>query len=200
MTSDIKFGINRITGDGSCFYRSVFNSLLNTDKNLVLNIIEILERKTGLNFCDNDCQVEEEKFIVFFRRCISKMILDENDYNIVRSFYDHIKSFEENDIEMLLENKSEWVKEITKNIKRIDFNTFKRSFSNQISNISNWADELDIQITKNILTEMNVKLHILNVNNDGNIKIYEKLLRNNNNIYIINIDEQHYVSVVLTSR
>ena len=198
MTSDIKFGINRITGDGSCFYRSVFNSLLNTDKNLVLNIIEFLERKTNLAFCDNDCQVEEENFVVFIRRCISNMILEGKDYNIVRGFYEHIKNFEENDMEMLLDNKSNWIKKITQDIKRKDFNTFKRLFSNEVSIISNWADELDIAITKGILNEINVKLHILNVNNEGNIKIYERLVRNNNNIYIINMAEEHYVSVVLT--
>lgn len=186
-----------VDGDGSCFYRAIYNFLNDChlkddfyncvfkDKNYFRQYEKWLKSQKPSK------ELEENFFVNIIRKTLRNRILKNEDYDITYKTYMYLSDiYHGNDIETykeVVKNNIDWMGS-KKHIKTFPtFQSFKEKLANRIRTLSYWATELEVQIIKEILNNCsNLKIHIFIDKVPKNYKY------RHNTIYLLNIDGIHY--------
>ena len=186
MSISDKVEILDVRGDGSCFYRSIYNSVKNTK--IINRIIPFF------NYLYNDLEIvenpSEKGFVKFTRLLISKLILSNNDYKIVKDVYNNLKSLTKDEYKEVITSFPDWFDFTYSSMQKISEDYFRIFIATNVKKTKNWVSQIEIEILQNLLAEIDLTLIIIN----NNIKRGFRFKKNE--IYILNIGEYHYKSIL----
>jgi hypothetical protein len=186
MSISDKVEILDVRGDGSCFYRSIYNSIKNTK--IMNRIIPFF------NYLYNDLEIvenpSEKGFVKFTRLLISKLILSNNDYKIVKDVYNNLKSLTKDEYKEVITSFPDWFDFTYSSMQKISEDYFRIFIATNVKKTKNWVSQIEIEILQNLLAEIDLTLIIIN----NNIKRGFRFKKNE--IYILNIGEYHYKSIL----
>lgn len=192
MNKTTEYIILNVKGDGSCFYRSLYICL--KEYNILDRIIKHLET-LNTEYNNQNIEINEEEFVRLARYTLSYLIRSGKDYQIVKRVYKNFETYDNETFKEVLKSFPQWfnfkfyyIKDYNEKIMttRIFSNTFSESIKENI----NWVTEIEIEILKNIFSELGINIVIINN------KVKENFLFNDKTIYVMNIRECHYVSIL----
>lgn len=182
-----KFYLCDVKGDGSCFYRALYNALKQTK--LLYRFLMIFEDTDS-----HGISMDEEKFIKVCRSIIIDSIEREESLS---SYYESFKDDFENDKETLdIKIRSTFTRTVFSFLSKvldyeedefIDYETFKKLVVKRLKSNDTYASQLEVYFMKDFLEEnCAIELKILY---DINLKMFDL---SKDIIYLVNQDEKHY--------
>lgn len=159
-----------VLGDGSCFFRSIFVSL------------KTLAKYTKIN---------EDVFVRSIRNILSRQIrVSKND--LVTDIYRNLYDIKQNDSETFFQMMNAfpcWFVTSFRNFPSTE-REFRRVLSSHIKKFQSWVSEIEVRLTQEYFSKNhNIKIVILN-------SIPNNLRFRKNTIYLLNIGENHYNSII----
>ena len=195
---------HNVRGDGSCFYRSIYNFLNDFDLKDEFNNCVFKDKNYSKKYekwlkSEKPSKENEENFFVnIIRRTLRDRILKNEDYNITMETYNYLSDvyhkYGIDNYKEVVKNNMDWMGS-KKHIKTFPtFESFKEKLANRIRTLDYWATELEVEIIKEILNNCsNLKIHIFIDKVPKNYKY------RHNTIYLLNIDGIHYNYIVPNS-
>jgi len=142
----------------------------------------------------NDLEIvenpSEKGFVKFTRLLISKLILSNNDYKIVKDVYNNLKSLTKDEYKEVITSFPDWFDFTYSSMQKISEDYFRIFIATNVKKTKNWVSQIEIEILQNLLAEIDLTLIIIN----NNIKRGFRFKKNE--IYILNIGEYHYKSIL----
>ena len=187
MSNSDNFKLIDVKGDGSCFYRSIYHSIRNTI--MLEKIIRFF------NYLYNE-DVElsynpsEYGFVKFTRLLLAKLIFSRNDYKIVKDVFKYLNTLDEDTYNQVVSSFPDWFVKSYSYFKKMPEHNFRIYLGTSIEKTKNWVSQIEINIIQKVLEEIGITIIILNNTVKRKIKFKK------NEIYILNIDEYHYKSIV----
>jgi len=179
----LKWVRKKIKGDGNCFYRSIYNSALETGnlKNIIkcFKLYEKFTTKPTIN---------EDTFITELRDSLVDRIVTKKDYNITLNIYDYLKTLDKTTYNAVLDSFPSWCHRSLKKLpKTID--KFRDKFARHIGKKNTWVSELEVRLFSQILAHYrkgSIKMQIHNTMPNKTEKLDCKTM------HLLNEDEVHY--------
>lgn len=169
-----EFDIVDVQSDGACFYRALYISLMHIDKldkySTCIGIPQISSENEFIN--------QIKKFL------LSQMI--PSDY--ITNMYQQLKSMDYLSYKTLIQSFDVSLKDKIKKLPS-DIDKFRDILSKEISKNTCYASDIEISFLKTICTDI-INITIFN----NNIKPSQSF--NQNNIYLLNLDEMHYKAIL----
>ena len=185
------YNIVRVLGDGSCFYRSLFNAAFGKSANLPRRILRKVWMDSSLQF-DIQERNSEDNFVLMLRRGIALRMVKHKDYNVVSGMHQRIREYDDDVLDSIFESYPSWfVRNYRKQGKRMTLNQFRNALAKDITEKHHWAFELDVWIITSILEkELKMRLGVFYHRPPNDFKFRK------NTLYVINEHETHYNAVV----
>jgi hypothetical protein len=181
-----KYQLLDVKGDGSCFYRSIYNSAKHT--NLLKRVVDQFSSIGGYEI---EKQPSENEFVKLIRYTLSDMVKYSEDYGIIKDVHKYFKSLDRETYREVLNAFPDWFERAFRNFKDDESRKrFRNTFSDSIKKVNNWVTEIEIEIIKNVLMEAGIVVIVINNNVKRNF-VFEP-----DTIYVLNIGEYHYNSIL----
>ena len=203
MTDKITFEVVDVEGDGSCFFRSIYNYLKYSN----INRNDLLKNEIYKCIELGDKDDTENKFVKKIREKISSMIMNE-ETTLIKDLFETMSNMEKETYKELysIENAlPDFVKKRYK-LPPKQYDTFKKNYADSVKKNSHYATEFEFNILLSILRscvdtiELNITMidsYDIDEINDTNAN-YPRLIQkvfsgmSNNTIYLVNISNEHY--------
>lgn len=173
-----------VTGDGSCFFRSIYQCLKSVDK--------IDEVKGVLKYNKRSPTIEDETdFVKFLRTVLSKRIQSKDDMGVVQEIYAHLSTLDEDTYNVMLESSfPDWFVEEFKTLPAKE-TTFRNKIEKAVKDLTNWAGQLEITLTQQLFSQLvGIHIHIFNHKPAANYRFKK------DTIYLLNVREVHYNAII----
>lgn len=185
--------IRDVKGDGSCFYRALYNASLHTG-----NLRKVL-RAFGIK--TNDHIWNEELFVAHVRKALATCIMESSilpqsqlkgrvktTYNLLHNIYTNIYEIRKASKETyyaMLEAYPTWFSTSFKKLPH-SFQEFCTKLSHCITKKSNWVSEIEVRLVEILSSRYSVSIQIFNSFPQNTIRL------NCTTIYLLNRSETHY--------
>lgn len=180
----MRYHVKDVAGDGSCFFRSIYQALLNVNK--VEHVVQSLHKGPKPRKVDT-----EDKFVRFIRNVLAKKIATKEDMNLISEIYNHLSSLDEATYNAIVYSFPEWFSETFPDGIPKTETTFRNKVVKQITNAYNWAGQLEVTLTQQIFKQLlEIEIHIFN----HQPKITYRF--SPDKIYILNKGEVHYNAII----
>lgn len=172
-----------VKGDGSCFFRSVFNSakavgaLKHVSKRLLLKSYK--EPMT------------EYEFVKGVRSSISEMISQSKDKGVVKKVYQYLLTLDKETYATMLDTTfPTWFAKYFAKIPKNEV-SFREKLAKGVSKTTHWVSEIEVTLVKKLIeTRSTWRLVVLNNNEQA------KRTPKKREIVIINVNEIHYKALL----
>ena len=179
-----RFTIKDVCGDGSCFYRSLYVALLAKNKRLPQKLLQHTDA--------TDKSYGEDAFVSAYRQHLAYIIRRNQDFKVSSKVYKELRDLADADYKLILKSSfPRWFQTRFKTLPP-NLSDFKKQFAEGVTQMSNWASEIDVRITKELVRSRlgGLELVIMNQNPPKDFKPQRKTL------YLINKNEVHYNALV----
>lgn len=203
MTDQIIFEVVDVEGDGSCFFRSIYNYLNHSNMNKTNLLKNEIYKCIELGKKDDT----ENKFVKKIREKISSMIMNE-DTTLIKDLFETMSNMDKETYKELYNIENALPDFVRKRYKQPpkQYITFKKNYSEAVKKNSHYATEFEFNILLSILRSCveNIELNITMIDNydtdeiDATNPNYPRLVQkvfsgmSNNTIYLVNISNEHY--------
>jgi hypothetical protein len=185
-----EYKLLNVNGDGSCFYRSLYNCLKHGN-----SLESAISHFNHLNEEVSNSVIDENEFVRLVRYTLSYLIRSGKDYKIIKSVYNNFESYDKETFKEVLKSFPAWfnrefllIKDYGEKI--MTNKIFRRIISESVKENNNWVSEIEIEIIKNVFLEIGLCVMIIN----NSVK--ENFIFNSKTLYVMNIREYHYVSIL----
>lgn len=180
----MKYKIEDVMGDGSCFFRSIYQALFST--NQVEHVVKSLHNGPKPPKVDT-----EDKFVRFLRSQLAKRIVKKDDMNMISEIYNHLQTLDEQTYQAIIHSFPEWFQESFPDGMPKTETTFRNKIVKQITNVYNWAGQIEVTLTQQIFTQvLDINIHIFNHSPKTTYRFAT------NTLYLLNKGEVHYVAIL----
>lgn len=187
MSSPTKYKIVDVKGDGSCFFRSIYK--VAESKRMINRVLKKMGRQNK-----SSSSIDEDAFVVFFRKGLAERIIANKDYGVIHDVYITLQGLSKQDYRVILESSfpSWFVRKFGKNLPPKE-EDFRVSFATSVSETkSNWASEIEVTVVKEIF-KREMKANFI-VFNSPPKKTYPFL---KSGWYLLNRGEVHYNAIIV---
>lgn len=177
-----------VKGDGSCFYRSLYESANNRPR-----MVERMLKKMG--HIVSTTKPTQTQFVQHFRLGLSKRIVDQKDYGVIKDVYTNLKAMDsKNYKEIMTSSFPSWIVREFKQLPKTEA-SFRKAFAQGVLSMSAWASEIEVRIVNEILKkELKSRLGVFNSPPRSSFQFKKNVL------YLINRDELHYNAIVIEDK
>lgn len=182
-TVKIKDVIEHVEGDGSCFFRSVYNSAKYAG--VLQNVCRCFLGTDGDRY-----EHDEDQFVTDVRSTMSQLIKSKKDFGVIHDVYENMKHYDHELYETVVDGFPGWFVDKFPQ-KPSSEAVMRKAYVENIRDMNAWAGEVEVNIFNHIFSSCvhGVTLEILNSSRRKPLKTVKP---KKDHIYIINSNEVHY--------
>lgn len=181
-----EYKVGEVIGDGSCFFRALYNAARNTGN--IFKLIECFMSQTIPNV--HLSKWTEDYFVDKIRKQFSNRIKLGNDYNLSREIYEYLLEMYQTDkktYHQILKAFPSWAVKEFKTAPS-SLNKFRNLFAEHVAKRTSWVSELEVRLMQKLLMRCTgLKLVIFN-----NLPSNPSNKLDCNTMYLVNQGEVHY--------
>lgn len=179
----MKYKVQDVIGDGSCFFRSIYHILLHMSK--VDYVVQSLSKGKPPKVDS------EDRFVRFLRSQLARRIAVKDDMNLISEIYNHLSSLDEETYQAITYSFPEWFQETFPDGMPKTETTFRNKVVKQLTNPYNWAGQIEVTLAQQIFKQLlDINIHIFNHPPKTSYRFEA------NKLYLLNKGEVHYVAIL----
>uniref|UniRef100_A0A6C0BF96 OTU domain-containing protein n=1 Tax=viral metagenome TaxID=1070528 RepID=A0A6C0BF96_9ZZZZ len=178
----MKYKIEDVMGDGSCFFRSLY---------VVLKHKKIASRFIKQFANDFKLKGGEEEFVETMRKLLVNLIIQKKDWDIVHNVYQNLKLLKRTDYITIIQTSfPTWFVSSFSYLPKTEWD-FRKKFAQGVLVKSHWVSEIEVAIVAKMISELKY-----------NLQIFNKLPRKDfvfepRGLYLLNRNEVHYNAIIV---
>jgi hypothetical protein len=176
----MKYIIQDVKGDGSCFLRSLY---------VVLKHKKIASR--FIKQFSNDFKRGEDEFVETMRKLLVNIIIQKKDWDIVHNVYQNLKLMKRIDYITIIQTSfPPWFVSSFSYLPKTEWD-FRKKFAQGVLEKSHWVSEIEVAIVSKMISELKYNLHIFNRLPRKDFAFEPR------GLYLLNRNEVHYNAIIV---